>query len=332
MAVPDPPPPHDLLADQSRQNRTTLGQWGMFQAHRWRVGRFLVPRAPGVERLCVLGAGNCNDLDLAWLAEVYREVHLVDIDPAALAGAVERQEAAGNERVRRHAPVDLSGIADLVARWAGRGPGEVEIDACVERLAGPTNGVQDQDPSSRACEGSPCLSGPTGHRDPSQARDDAGGVPAPPGAVRVPGPFDVVLSSCLLSQLIEPVHRLVGKGHLKLGALSAGMRLHHLRGIVDLLAPGGRAVLALDVATSDRCPELARAKERELPDLMRHLLGAGRAFSALDPAVLLEVLRRHPQVAPRVEDVRVSAPWVWHMGVRRCFLVYGLEFRRRRDL
>jgi hypothetical protein len=68
-------------------------------------------------RLCVLGAGNCNDLDLQRLAEHYAEIHLVDIDAAALARAVERQEPATRDKLSCHAPVDLSGLVDRLERW-----------------------------------------------------------------------------------------------------------------------------------------------------------------------------------------------------------------------
>jgi hypothetical protein len=43
------------------------------------------------ERLAVLGAGNCNDLDLTTLAGSFREIHLFDIDAQALEGAYRRQ-------------------------------------------------------------------------------------------------------------------------------------------------------------------------------------------------------------------------------------------------
>src|SRR6478736_4344582 len=95
--------------EQSRMNRSTRGQWDWYAAHRGRIERLIVPQARGGS-ICVLGAGNCNDLDLCWLTEVYQHVELVDIDPSALQRAVERQGVAGKMRLR--APVDLTGIAE----------------------------------------------------------------------------------------------------------------------------------------------------------------------------------------------------------------------------
>src|SRR5688572_33041802 len=77
---------------QARFNRSTWAHWQHFAPHRARVqeliltGRELTPGG----KLCALGAGNCNDLELNRLLDAFDEVHLVDIDPAALAKAAER--------------------------------------------------------------------------------------------------------------------------------------------------------------------------------------------------------------------------------------------------
>jgi hypothetical protein len=72
-------------------------------------------------RLAVLGAGNCNDLDLAALAGSFRELHLFDIDGEALTGAYQRQ----SRRVRRACALhegDLTGVGSLIESWRDREP------------------------------------------------------------------------------------------------------------------------------------------------------------------------------------------------------------------
>src|SRR5881275_908124 len=95
----------DVAAEQARQNRTTQSQWLLYASHRREIERLIVPESPG-GHICVLGAGNCNDLDLKWLAQVYREVHLVDLDDVALRSAVERQGLGDSSDIHCHAPVD----------------------------------------------------------------------------------------------------------------------------------------------------------------------------------------------------------------------------------
>ena len=67
-----------IVDKQSQLNRSTRGQWNLYASHRQELERLLVPARPG-GRICVLGAGNLQvDLDLQWLTQVYREVHLVE--------------------------------------------------------------------------------------------------------------------------------------------------------------------------------------------------------------------------------------------------------------
>src|SRR3954462_10585267 len=119
--------------DQWRMNQSTRGQWDWYASHRRAVERLIVPETRG-GRICVLGAGNCNDLDLKWLAGAYAEVHLVDIDPAALERAVARQGVADVLAIRSHAPVDLTGITALSATWQGRAVRDDEGAAAIEAV------------------------------------------------------------------------------------------------------------------------------------------------------------------------------------------------------
>jgi hypothetical protein len=102
-------------------NRQTRDLWELFRGHRQRVTAEILALAPGGDgarggRLCLLGAGNANDLDLEALAARFDEVHLVDIDPGALSRATGRQSPAVRAKLRSHAPVDLSGLYGLLGR------------------------------------------------------------------------------------------------------------------------------------------------------------------------------------------------------------------------
>ena len=130
--------PDDLLASQSAMNRSTRGQWQMYGAHRRQIERLIVPTQPG-GRACVLGAGNCNDLDLKWMTQVYREVHLVDLDSDALARGVQRQQCENSPRLQLHAPVDLTGVAEIVSQWKQSPLDGEQINECLRRMETPVN-------------------------------------------------------------------------------------------------------------------------------------------------------------------------------------------------
>jgi hypothetical protein len=95
---------------EQRGNRDVRDLWDRYQGHRARVTAEILALAPDGGRLCLLGAGNANDLDLDALAGRFGEIHLVDIDPGALARAINRQTPAVRARLQAHAPVDLSGL------------------------------------------------------------------------------------------------------------------------------------------------------------------------------------------------------------------------------
>ena len=59
---------HDPRVRQVALNAETRDHWNAFTGHRAKVtGLLATEPSSGMSRLCVLGAGNCNDLDLAAL-------------------------------------------------------------------------------------------------------------------------------------------------------------------------------------------------------------------------------------------------------------------------
>ena len=280
-------PDASVAQTQARFNRSTRTHWLHFAPHRARVQELILTGRPAERagRFCALGAGNCNDLELARLLDAFEEVHLVDIDPRALNAAAERQGVAGSAGLRLHAPLDLTGIADLVSGWAGRSPSVPEVDAAVRQSA---------------AAGTPDLG----------------------------GPFDVVLSCCVLSQLVGYATDALGGRHPTYAELVRAIRGRHLRLMLDLLAPGGTGLLVCDLISSESVTELPRVPEHELPGLLRKLARDGTFFSGLYPDALAAAFGNDPALAPRVRDVRLLTPWAWRLGPLRTFLVYALRFRR----
>ena len=80
------------MARQLRLNRETLDFWRLYRSHREAVAD-LISRTPqpGSASLCILGAGNCNDLDLVRFTSRFAQVHLVDLDRQAMDKGVQRQ-------------------------------------------------------------------------------------------------------------------------------------------------------------------------------------------------------------------------------------------------
>jgi hypothetical protein len=228
----------------------------------------------------VLGAGNCNDLDLRWLTEAFTEVRLMDIDRPALERAAQRQGVAG--KVQIEAPVDLTGVAETAASWKGKTVSDAQVARAIEVVNGQSSIVNGGDG------------------------------------------FDVVLSPCVLSQLLCGVRDELGKDHPSWPALKAAIRARHLRTVLAMTRPGGRGVIVVDLSSTSAIPGLDQAREDQWPDLMRLAVRDRKCFVGLEPAELRAALG-----SDGLGEVRVSEPWVWHLGWGKAFLVYGMTLQRR---
>src|SRR4051812_17466926 len=111
--------PSGLVRLHHQNNRTTARSWDRYTSHRQQVTNLLREHA-GAE-LMILGAGNCNDVDLAELATDDRRIHLVDIDQTSVKNARQRLPAAVASSVVLHAPVDVSGALVELSKY--RRPG-----------------------------------------------------------------------------------------------------------------------------------------------------------------------------------------------------------------
>jgi hypothetical protein len=292
-----------LLPAQSAMNRSTRGQWQMYGSHRQQIERLIVPPGPD-GRACVLGAGNCNDLDLHWMMQVHREVHLVDLDTDALAQGVGRQQCHDSPRLRLHAPVDLSAVAEFVSHWKQSPPNETQIFECLRRMEAPTD-VQEL------------------LREPQHLERPGGFRPA----CRNSSGFDLVLSPCVLSQLLIGIRDAIGSTHPRYPALRAALRRRHIQAMVDLLAPGAKGVLVIDLACSEDFPDLASVPQEQAADLMRTLIQRRKCFTALTPAEMSLAMRPFFDRGAII-SLRLAQPWIWHLGLRKSLLVYAIVFDR----
>ena len=275
-----------LVKRQAEFNASSAVGWETYASNRQRVTGLLTVDAPAASRsLCVLGAGNCNDLDLPALLGVYREVHLVDLDEEALARGVARQGLANHAGLLRHRGLDVTGMFERMATWsADSAIGDEELAAC--RAA----------PARQASQ--------------------------------LSGPFDVVGSTCLLSQLLLAVAERPGQMHPRFLDVLQGVRWGHLRLMLELLAPGGHGVLITDLVSSDSCPELRTVPDSAVAGLLNQSISAHNFYTGLNPAVLHSLLATDPLLSPQLTELAAIPPWRWDVG-SRVYAVCAFCFRKR---
>jgi hypothetical protein len=279
----------DEIRKQVESNLSALPHFEAFSELRNRVTALLSARAArdGGSRLCVLGAGNCYDADLERLTSLYREVHLVDIDTAALDRAWDRQSATVRARLVRHRSLDLSGVLARLERWR-------ELAVTLEELA-------------------------------THAGAAAVGIVS-----ALPGPFERVVSACVLSQLQLSVVNGLSPAHPLFDAVRQVVNVTHLRTLAALAAPGdGRALLVSDVSSNGIAPLGPCEPGADLRDLLVELIRQGRVIHVVRPDVLSQVVSEDPALGKMVTVSPVLDAWLWQNGPERTFLVYALELSRR---
>jgi hypothetical protein len=274
------------LAYLERVNANVQGDRETFAGHRARVMALIEAAARGGS-LCVLGAGNGSDLDVPALAQAFDEVHLVDLDGAALARCHAGLPAKVRKRVTLHAGIDLTGFIDRLDDWGEAFPAAAELG------------------------------------------------PAAVGAIqgilrRLGRRFDVVVSTCALSQLAVPYHRAWVLPAAAWAQLHDATTAVHLSTLAGATEPGGAGVLIFDVLSSRQVPELRGlegAPQVALDAFLNERVAAEGALGAdPEPESLLRRLRS-PGLERLVDSPRLTQPWLWNIGAESQ-LVYGLIFRR----
>ena len=233
----------------------------------------------------MLGAGNCNDLDLSRLARFYSEIHLIDLDGEALLAGAARQPITSPSELYLHGGIDVTGTLTTLSKWRSGQLNQETLDRGICR--------------ARDFVGLPFL-----------------------------GSFHTVVSTCLLTQLLDSVTSLSSSGRLPFGLLRA-LRLRHLGLLAELLSPGGTGILVSDFSSSDIVPNLADAPRKALTGLMDELIRHRLHFSGTNPRKIRSLLETDPQLSSWVDRVQVTQPWLWDLTPERCFIVCAVQFRRQ---
>jgi len=276
-----------FLARQQRFNRQTSDNWSRAEPHRTICTELLQqlastasPNSPRDPRLCLLGAGTCNDIDLSRLATAYHDIVLVDFDASALDLGLRRQSQSENPAIRPLVS-DVTGCA-------------TELDLLTpESLPEQVRPVE------------------------ALLLERVSDV-----AESLSGPYDVAASLCLLSQLVQQVVERLSETHAEFVSLLQSIRLAHLRLLLSLVRPGGRAVLITDVVSSDTVPQLPRLAREELLPLLAALIPSRNFFSGLNPFILHQFFTKSSPMASLVNGVEPLMPWTWQLG-ERTYLVCG---------
>jgi hypothetical protein len=273
----------NVLAHHRKNNRETAGGWDSFATHRSKVTELAC--AHGGESMAVLGAGNCNDLELGTLTRAYSHVHLFDLDVESVTRACAAQPSEVADRLVNRTPVDLSGAVS----WIEKQGGKVITAESLSRLP-----------------------------DLALQRIESA----------IPERFDTVVSACLLSQLMHSC-TLTLKRHAQLPAIAGAVGLAHLRSLLTLLRPGGKAVLVTDMVSSETYPLEELWNDRKPFELVDHLEATGNYLSGTALTQVRRTLASDPVLARLISSSpSIVEPWLWRMSADKSLLVYAIVMTR----
>ena len=143
------------------------------------------------------------------------------------------------------------------------------------------------------------------------------------------GPFDVTLSTCVLSQLLLPFQDTWAASEETWGKLDAAAMAVHLGTLAHATVSRGAAYLVFDVLSSDAAPGLTALRDHsreQLQAAVNESVHSGDVVPHPDPENMLAQIR-HSGVAARDPAPELSGPWLWDTGLA-LQLVYAIAFRR----
>jgi len=267
---------HERVANEHSRDHREL-----YLSHREKLTALVLQNGPGKGgRVALLGAGNCNDVDLAVLLAAFDEVHLVDIDRQAITAARAQLASELQTRVFLHAPVDLTGLLVIWDAARTRQPSASDLEAWPARGAQSVQKV-------------------------------------------LPGPFDLVVSCCVLTQMSWGLRQCLGPNHPLEAQAREAMFAAHLRSMCALAA-GGKALLACDLISTEYYPLDALAADEDLAALMERLIRERNFYQGANPLLVRSLLYRDPVVTAAVQSAQWPTPWLWDGPKDRTYLVYAL--------
>ena len=134
------------------------------------------------------------------------------------------------------------------------------------------------------------------------------------------GPYDVVASTCVLTQMAFALREALGERHPALETARFGLMRTHLSTLVGLTAPGGVALFASDAVSSTTYALEEPPPGQTMTDVLHAVVSSGRGYFAANPEIVAGLMAE-------VGTPELLDPWLWTGPLDRTYLVYALRLR-----
>ena len=140
--------------------------------------------------------------------------------------------------------------------------------------------------------------------------------------------FDIVVSTCLVTQLLGNVVNSFGDDSKHKNFMMLAIRDGHLQLMANLIDSGGSGVLITDFVSSDTLPELTAADTPEsVLTIARKAIEERNFFTGTNPWAVKDALAKLIVEDP-FEPWSIAPPWRWQIGKSRFYLVTAINFSK----
>jgi hypothetical protein len=142
------------------------------------------------------------------------------------------------------------------------------------------------------------------------------------------GPFDVVASACVITQMQLSVLNALGDRHQLFRAVQHTVSVTHLRSLSRLTRVGGRCLFVTDLVSTDRLNHDGAPTGEAPQALYERALKEGNLIYVAHPELFEGMLRDDPVLRRELTLAGGREVWLWQQGPDRTFVVYAAKMSK----
>lgn len=285
----------NYLTTQLKANKETRNNFKNYTSHRNRSTDLILSQEKS-GNILIIGAGNCNDIDLKTLSSIFEEVHLLDIDQQALEYGVNNQ-IGFTEKIHFH-------IADIS-----------QVSNSIDKL----------------------IAEPFG----SRAKRIIKSLQSLPFNSTLSNSFEMVVSQCLVSQLVYPVYKTIveedNPSNVKIfKRLIEELVVSHLKQMAAYLVKGGIGITITDTVSSEDIPDTIQDNQHTLLQILKDVyfnpayMGYGHNIFGTN---IYRLFAEHkmelaPLIDLKAKNALNTPCWKWDFSPERQYIVQAFVFSR----
>jgi hypothetical protein len=142
------------------------------------------------------------------------------------------------------------------------------------------------------------------------------------------GRFDIVISSCMMTQLFLAAKKCIASEENK-NKMVFALRKQHLQLLLSLTNKNGTALLATDMSAFETEQDFSTAEDCDIHEIMLELIRKKTFFTGANPFAVMNEIKAKKKIISQLRDVIFISPWLWQMFEDRVYLVYALALQKK---